>query len=99
MRRDGALPVSLGVETVRLDSLCPTKMAIAIHRHLLPLMESDPAKFPVMTMCHRTQRLGMILHLAYGRDVHSINMDEAREYLSRLIGGFQGRHDEQDQET
>ena len=91
--------MSLGVTKVRLDSLCPGKMAIAIHRMLLPLMESDPAKFPIMTMCCRTHRADQHLRLTYGSEVHSISMDEAREYLSRLIGGFKGRHTETDQES
>lgn len=95
-RLDGALPVSLGVETLRLDQLCPTKMAIAIHRQLLPLMESDPAKFPVMTMCFRSLRADVHLRLCYGSETHVITMDQARDYLSRLIGGFKGRHTETD---
>jgi hypothetical protein len=95
-RLDGALPVSIGTETIALDALCPTKMSIAIHKRLLLLMESDPVRFPALSMCCRTHRHDQRLRLAYGSAVHSITMDEAREYLSRLIGGFAGRHDESD---
>ena len=79
---------------MRLDELCPTKMALAIHRHLLPLMESDPTRFPTMTMCFRTHRLSKHVRLCYGKDSHTLDMDQAREYLTRLIEGFTGRHTE-----
>lgn len=74
-------------------------MALAIHRHLLPLMESDPVRFPALTMCCRTHRLDKHLRLRYGPETHMISMDQAREYLSQLVAGFKGRHTELETST
>lgn len=91
-RPDGALLVNLGLTTIALDDLCPSKMAIALHRQLIGLMASHPAQFPAMSMCHRTHRHDNRLALNYGSERHMISMDTAREYLSRLIGGYTDRH-------
>lgn len=92
-RLAGAPVVSFGHGTVRIEALCPTRLALAIHRKLLPLMDSDPETFPPYTMCHRLRRSDNSLMIAYGNDRHTISIPEARRYLSRLISGHKGRHD------
>lgn len=95
-RRDGELTVKEGLESFRIAELCPSRLARAIHRCLLPLMDAHPATFPPLTMCTRTTRADMTIAISYGTDRHIVPLETARDYLMRLVGGYTGRHDAQE---
>ena len=84
----------MGIETIPVAYLCPSKLAIALHRQMLSLMDSHPGTFPQLSMCVRTHRSDHSLVVAYGDDRHIVPLEDARSYLLRILGGHTGRHDE-----
>ena len=93
-RRGGALSVRIGLGTIAVAGLCPSNLALAVHRQLVRLMRSHPETFPALSMCTRTRRADNSLMLAYGDDRHVVPLETARRYLERLLTGHTGRHDE-----